>query len=213
MSIGTGHKPVGNSQNVSFRHHHEPELLIEMNVRLSVGLKIRACSVGIHMHTERGQQCGSNSLMLNAGFDGHGSQMPVRLSRISVSPYSGPVQNAERRAEWIAKHDSGQHAKFFKGSRLTKAGACHATDPHKRTVAISAINQPPLVKTDQYGQEEPFQRPVAAVNVRYCEGPDVQGIIAHGSAKDLCCCSKVDSSKFAQCYQAGGSHQKLTKLS
>ncbi len=70
MSTRTGHKPVGYSHNVGFRYHREPEFLIEMNVCSSVGLEIRNCSIGIHMHTERGQQGASNSLALDAGFVG-----------------------------------------------------------------------------------------------------------------------------------------------
>ena len=107
MSARTGHKPVGYSHNVGFRYHREPEFLIEMNVCLSVGLEIRNCSIGIHMNAERGQQGASNSLALDAGFDGHWSQIPVRLRRIAMRPCIGPVQNAKRRAEWIAEHDCG----------------------------------------------------------------------------------------------------------
>jgi len=59
------------------------------------------------MHTERGQQGGSNSTMLDAGFDGHWSQMPVRLRGIATRPCIGPVQNAKRRAEWIAEYHWG----------------------------------------------------------------------------------------------------------
>ena len=105
MSTRTGHKPVGYSHNVGFRYHREPEFLIEMNVCSPVGLEIRNCSIGIHMHTERGQQGASNSLALHAGFDGHWSQMPVRLRTIAMRPRIGPVQNAKRRAEWIAEYD------------------------------------------------------------------------------------------------------------
>src|ERR1035438_10625830 len=86
MSTRTGHKPVGYSHNVGFRYHREPEFLIEMNVCSSVGLEIRNCSIGIHMHTERGQQGASNSLALDGGFDGHWSQMPVRPRRIAMGP-------------------------------------------------------------------------------------------------------------------------------
>jgi hypothetical protein len=56
------------------------------------------------------------------------------------------------------------------------------------------------VETEQYGPEEPFQRPTAALRVRYCEGPDVHRIVAHGAAKDQGCWSKVGSSQLAQCY-------------
>ncbi len=105
MSTRTGHKPVRYSHNVGFRYHREPEFLIKINVRPSVGLEIGNCSIGIHMHTERGQQGASNSLALHAGFDGHWSQMPVRLRTIAMRPRIGPVQNAKRRAEWIAEYD------------------------------------------------------------------------------------------------------------
>jgi hypothetical protein len=33
--------------------------------------------------------------------------MPVRPRRIAMRPCIGPVQNAKRRAEWIAEHDCG----------------------------------------------------------------------------------------------------------
>jgi hypothetical protein len=56
------------------------------------------------------------------------------------------------------------------------------------------------VETEQYGPEEPFQRPTAALRVRYCEGPDMHGIVAHDAAKDQGCWSKVGSSQLAQCY-------------
>ena len=107
MSARTGHKPVGYSHNVDFRYHREPEFLVEMNVCSSVGLEIRHCSVGIHMPTEGGQQGAANSLALDAGFDGHWSQMPMRPRRIAMRPCIGPVQNATCRAEWIAEHGCG----------------------------------------------------------------------------------------------------------
>jgi len=50
------------------------------------------------MHTERGQQGTSNSLALDAGFDGHRSQMPMRSRRIMMRPCVGPVQNAQSAA-------------------------------------------------------------------------------------------------------------------
>jgi hypothetical protein len=43
------------------------------------------------------------------------------------------------------------------------------------------------VETEQYRAEEPFQRPAAPLRVRYCEGPDVHWIVAHGAAKDQGC--------------------------
>jgi len=45
------------------------------------------------------------------------------------------------------------------------------------------------VETEQYRAEEPFQRLTAVLRVRYCEGADVRGIIAHGAAKDQGCWS------------------------
>jgi hypothetical protein len=62
------------------------------------------------------------------------------------------------------------------------------------------------VETEQYRPEEPFQRLTAALRVRYCEGPDVHGIVAHGAAKDQGCWSKVGSSQLAQLYYAVGFH-------
>lgn len=75
-STRTAHKSVGYSHNVGFRYYREPEFPIEMNVYSSVGLEIRNCSIGIHMHTQRGQQRASNSLALDAWFGGHRSQSP-----------------------------------------------------------------------------------------------------------------------------------------
>jgi hypothetical protein len=183
-----------------------------MNVCSSVGLEIRDCSIGIHMRTERGQQSASNSLALDGGFDGHWSQMPVRPRRIAMRPCIGPVQNAKRRAEWIAEQDCGQHAELFKRSRLTKAGPCNAADGYKLVIAISAVNHPPLVETEQYRPEEPFQRPTAPLRVRYCKGPDVHGIVAHCAAEDQGCWSKVGSSQLAQFYYAVGFHSDTRKV-
>jgi hypothetical protein len=90
--------------------------------------------------------------------------------------------------------------KVFKRSSLTKAGSGDAADSHKRVIAVSAVNQPPLVETEQHGPEEPFQRPTAALLVRCCEGPDVHRIVAHGAAKDQGCWSKLGSSLLAQCH-------------
>jgi hypothetical protein len=131
MCTRTGHKPVGYSQKVSLTCYHKPESLIEINVRLPVGLQICNCSAGIHMHTECRQQGGSDSLMLERGFNSDRSQMPVRLSRIAMCPCSGPLSKARHGSEWIAEYNSGQHAKFSESSELTRAGSCHATDPHK----------------------------------------------------------------------------------
>jgi hypothetical protein len=48
-----------------------------------------------------------------------------------------------------------------------------------------------LIKTEQYGPEQMFQRSAAATPVRYCEDPNVHGIVAHGPAKDLNCGMKM----------------------
>ena len=54
------------------------------------------------------------------------------------------------------------------------------------------------METEQYRPEEPFQRLTAALRVRYCEGPDVHGVVAHCAAKDQGCWSKVGLSQLAQ---------------
>jgi hypothetical protein len=68
------------------------------------------------------------------------------------------------------------------------------------------------VETEQYRPEEPFQRLTAALRVRYCEGTDVRGIVAHGAAKDQGCWSKVGSSQLAQFYYAVGFHSDNRKV-
>jgi hypothetical protein len=68
------------------------------------------------------------------------------------------------------------------------------------------------VETEQYRLEEPFQRPTAPLRVRYCEGPDVHGIVAHGAAKDQGCWLKVGSSQLAQFYYAVGFHSDTRKV-
>jgi hypothetical protein len=65
------------------------------------------------------------------------------------------------------------------------------------------------VETEQYRPEEPFERPTAALRVRYCEGPDVHGIVAHGAAKDQGRWSMVGSSQLAQLYYAVGFHSQF----
>ena len=76
---------------------------------------------------------------------------------------------------------------------MARAGPCNAADSYKLVIEVRAVNQPSLIETEQYRPEEPFQRPAAALRVRYCEGPDVHGIVAHGAAKDQGCWSKVGS--------------------
>jgi hypothetical protein len=95
---------------------------------------------------------------------------------------------------------------LFKKSRLTKAGPCHAANAYQRVMAISAINQPSLVETEQYRPKEPFQRPAAAIRVRYGKGLDVRGIVAHGAGEDQGGWSKVGSSQLAEFYEAVGLH-------
>jgi len=66
-----------------------------------------------------------------------------------MRPCIGPLQNAKRRAEWIAEHDSGRHAELFNRSRLTKPGPGYAANAYKRVLSVCAVNQPPLVETKQ----------------------------------------------------------------
>ncbi len=119
-----------------------------MNVFQSVGFEIRRCSICIHVQTERRQQGTSDSLPLNAGFDGHWSQMPVRSRKIAIRPFICPAPHTRRHSDWSAKHDRGQHAKLLKKGGLTKAGPCNAADSYKFAVAISPINQSPLLETE-----------------------------------------------------------------
>jgi len=100
----------------------------------------------------------------------------------------GAVVQDARGAFWIGC-DSGLAKWNFNEHDLFKPSIDKPTD--KPVIAISAVNQPPLVETEQYRPEESFQRPTAPLRVRYCEGPDVHGIVAHGAAKDQGCWSKV----------------------
>jgi hypothetical protein len=68
------------------------------------------------------------------------------------------------------------------------------------------------VETEQYRPEEPFQRPTAALRVRYGEGPDLQGIVAHGAAKDQGGWPKVGSTQLAQFYYAVSFHSDIRKV-